>query len=210
MQSKLQHRRIRAQQNIECFIVLRHGHTGRQGRDRHRHQPGRRRRHRARTAARGSDGHRLLALEAGRAARHRGRAGWASDPRRWSATKAITAPSTRSSPRSPTRYGRIDILVNNAGGTVPTPHVEDVPALVSKHPGRAAQRRRLRAHRAVPRVRGADEPDQPAVVRHPGVPADERRRTAPVRSSTSPAARATRRARRRWSPTAPRSPASTT
>jgi NAD(P)-dependent dehydrogenase (short-subunit alcohol dehydrogenase family) len=32
-------------------------------------------------------------------------------------------------------YGRIDILVNNAGGTVPTPHVEDVPALVSKIQG---------------------------------------------------------------------------
>src|SRR5689334_11687240 len=28
-------------------------------------------------------------------------------------------------------YGRIDILVNNAGGTVPTPHVEEVPSLVS-------------------------------------------------------------------------------
>jgi len=33
------------------------------------------------------------------------------------------------------RYGRIDILVNNAGGTVPTPHVEDVPALVAKIQG---------------------------------------------------------------------------
>ncbi len=33
------------------------------------------------------------------------------------------------------RYGRIDILVNNAGGTVPTPHVEDVPALVSRIQG---------------------------------------------------------------------------
>ena len=32
-------------------------------------------------------------------------------------------------------YGRIDILVNNAGGTVPTPHVEDVPALVSRIQG---------------------------------------------------------------------------
>jgi NAD(P)-dependent dehydrogenase (short-subunit alcohol dehydrogenase family) len=32
-------------------------------------------------------------------------------------------------------YGRIDILVNNAGGTVPTPHVEDVPALVQKLQG---------------------------------------------------------------------------
>ncbi len=32
-------------------------------------------------------------------------------------------------------YGRIDILVNNAGGTVPTPHVEDVPELVQKLQG---------------------------------------------------------------------------
>jgi NAD(P)-dependent dehydrogenase (short-subunit alcohol dehydrogenase family) len=32
-------------------------------------------------------------------------------------------------------YGRIDILVNNAGGTVPTPKVEDVPALVQKIQG---------------------------------------------------------------------------
>ncbi|HXK25477.1 MAG TPA: SDR family oxidoreductase [Myxococcota bacterium] len=31
--------------------------------------------------------------------------------------------------------GRIDILVNNAGGTVPTPHAEDVPALVAKLQG---------------------------------------------------------------------------
>jgi NAD(P)-dependent dehydrogenase (short-subunit alcohol dehydrogenase family) len=30
------------------------------------------------------------------------------------------------------RHRRLDILVNNAGGTVPTPHVEDVPALVAK------------------------------------------------------------------------------
>ncbi|NTY58743.1 SDR family oxidoreductase [Mycolicibacterium sphagni] len=32
-------------------------------------------------------------------------------------------------------YGRIDILVNNAGGTVPAPHVEDIPALVSRIQG---------------------------------------------------------------------------
>src|SRR5262245_28817254 len=32
-------------------------------------------------------------------------------------------------------YGRIDVLVNNAGGTVPTPHAEDVPALVAKIQG---------------------------------------------------------------------------
>ena len=32
-------------------------------------------------------------------------------------------------------YGRIDILVNNAGGTVPAPHVENVPALVSRIQG---------------------------------------------------------------------------
>ena len=33
------------------------------------------------------------------------------------------------------RYGRVDILVNNAGGTVPAPHVEDIPALVSRIQG---------------------------------------------------------------------------
>jgi NAD(P)-dependent dehydrogenase (short-subunit alcohol dehydrogenase family) len=32
-------------------------------------------------------------------------------------------------------YGRVDILVNNAGGTVPSPHVEDVPELVQKIQG---------------------------------------------------------------------------
>ncbi len=32
-------------------------------------------------------------------------------------------------------HGRIDILVNNAGGTVPAPHVEDVPELVQKLQG---------------------------------------------------------------------------
>jgi NAD(P)-dependent dehydrogenase (short-subunit alcohol dehydrogenase family) len=33
------------------------------------------------------------------------------------------------------RFGRVDVLVNNAGGTVPTPLVEDVPALVAKLQG---------------------------------------------------------------------------
>jgi NAD(P)-dependent dehydrogenase (short-subunit alcohol dehydrogenase family) len=33
------------------------------------------------------------------------------------------------------RHGRIDILVNNAGGTVPAPHAEDIPALVSRIQG---------------------------------------------------------------------------
>ena len=32
-------------------------------------------------------------------------------------------------------YGRIDILVNNAGGTVPAPHVESIPQLVSRIQG---------------------------------------------------------------------------
>jgi NAD(P)-dependent dehydrogenase (short-subunit alcohol dehydrogenase family) len=36
------------------------------------------------------------------------------------------------------RYGRVDILVNNAGGTVPTPHVEEVPALVARLQGAPA------------------------------------------------------------------------
>ena len=33
------------------------------------------------------------------------------------------------------RHGRLDILGNNAGGTVPAPHVEDIPALVSRIQG---------------------------------------------------------------------------
>ena len=33
------------------------------------------------------------------------------------------------------RYGRVDILVNDAGGTVPAPHAEDIPALVSRIQG---------------------------------------------------------------------------
>ena len=35
-------------------------------------------------------------------------------------------------------YGSVDILVNNAGGTVPAPHAEDVPALVSRIQGAPA------------------------------------------------------------------------
>jgi NAD(P)-dependent dehydrogenase (short-subunit alcohol dehydrogenase family) len=35
-------------------------------------------------------------------------------------------------------HGRIDILVNNAGGTVPTPHVEDIPVLVQRIQGAPA------------------------------------------------------------------------
>jgi NAD(P)-dependent dehydrogenase (short-subunit alcohol dehydrogenase family) len=33
------------------------------------------------------------------------------------------------------RHGRLDILVNNAGGTLPAPHAEDIPALVSRIQG---------------------------------------------------------------------------
>ena len=33
------------------------------------------------------------------------------------------------------RFGRVDILVNNAGGTVPAPHVEDIPELVQRLQG---------------------------------------------------------------------------
>ncbi len=33
------------------------------------------------------------------------------------------------------RFGRVDILVNNAGGTLPVPHVEDVPGLLAKIQG---------------------------------------------------------------------------
>src|SRR5262245_52861822 len=40
--------------------------------------------------------------------------------------------------RAVDRFGRIDILVNNAGGTVPTPIVEDIPALIAKIQGAPA------------------------------------------------------------------------
>ncbi len=40
--------------------------------------------------------------------------------------------------RAVERFGRIDILVNNAGGTVPTPIVEEVPALIAKIQGAPA------------------------------------------------------------------------
>jgi NAD(P)-dependent dehydrogenase (short-subunit alcohol dehydrogenase family) len=36
------------------------------------------------------------------------------------------------------RHGRLDILVNNAGGTVPSPSVDEVPALVSRIQGAPA------------------------------------------------------------------------
>jgi len=32
-------------------------------------------------------------------------------------------------------FGRLDILINNAGGTIPTPHVEDVPEFVARIQG---------------------------------------------------------------------------
>jgi len=36
------------------------------------------------------------------------------------------------------RFGRVDILVNNAGGTIPVPHVEDVPAVLARIQGTPA------------------------------------------------------------------------
>jgi NAD(P)-dependent dehydrogenase (short-subunit alcohol dehydrogenase family) len=33
------------------------------------------------------------------------------------------------------RFGRLDILINNAGGTMPVPHVDDVPELIAKISG---------------------------------------------------------------------------
>jgi NAD(P)-dependent dehydrogenase (short-subunit alcohol dehydrogenase family) len=50
---------------------------------------------------------------------------WVCDATDWRQIDAFVA-------RVVERFGRIDILVNNAGGTVPTPHAEDVPALVAK------------------------------------------------------------------------------
>jgi NAD(P)-dependent dehydrogenase (short-subunit alcohol dehydrogenase family) len=48
-------------------------------------------------------------------------------------------------------FGRVDILVNNAGGTVPTPHAEDVPALVARSRARRRPQTTTSA-RAVPRL----------------------------------------------------------
>ena len=191
-------------------MVLRHGRTRRQGRDRHRNQPRRRRRHRARTIACRRHRHRLLARR-----------------------RSTRYPASKPNPAGPTSaqmvcdqgdyraidafvsevadtYGRIDILVNNAGGTVPTPHVEDVPELVQQIQGAPRSDDDFERTVLFHAFADPDEPDQPAVVRHPGVPADAATRTAPAASSTSPAAPATPPVRRRWCPTARPSPASTT
>jgi NAD(P)-dependent dehydrogenase (short-subunit alcohol dehydrogenase family) len=53
---------------------------------------------------------------------------WVCDQGDWRQIDAFVA-------RVAERFGRVDILVNNAGGTVPTPHAEDVPALVAKIQG---------------------------------------------------------------------------
>jgi NAD(P)-dependent dehydrogenase (short-subunit alcohol dehydrogenase family) len=53
---------------------------------------------------------------------------WVCDQADWRQIDAFVA-------RVVERFGRVDILVNNAGGTVPTPDVEDVPALVTKLQG---------------------------------------------------------------------------
>jgi NAD(P)-dependent dehydrogenase (short-subunit alcohol dehydrogenase family) len=53
---------------------------------------------------------------------------WVCDQSDWRQIDAFVA-------RVVERFGRLDLLVNNAGGTVPTPDVEDVPALVSKLQG---------------------------------------------------------------------------
>ncbi len=53
---------------------------------------------------------------------------WVCDQADWRQIDAFVA-------RVVERFGRVDLLVNNAGGTVPTPDVEDVPALVAKIQG---------------------------------------------------------------------------
>src|SRR6478736_8069366 len=133
MQSKLQHRRIRAQQNIECFMVLRVGAL---------------------------DGKIAIVTGTSRGvgvgiAHELLRAGATVIGCSRSQLDELPGIEPEWSPRSAqmtcdqgdyraidafvsevaATYGRIDILVNNAGGTVPTPNVEDVPALVQKIQG---------------------------------------------------------------------------
>ena len=71
-------------------------------------------------------------------------------------------------------YGRIDILVNNAGGTVPTPNVEDVPELVQRIQGAPRADDDFERTALFHSFADSDEPDQPAVVRHPRLPPDAR------------------------------------
>jgi len=62
-------------------------------------------------------------------------AGGAERSAQWVCDQGDYAAVDRFVERVTETYGRIDILVNNAGGTVPTPHVEDVPELVQKIQG---------------------------------------------------------------------------
>ena len=106
-------------------------------------------------------------------------------------------------------YGRIDILVNNAGGTVPAPHVESIPSSCKAsraHPPSDDDYERTVLFHAFAVQMNLISPLWFAIRAYRQM----RTRTASVRSSTSPAARVTPPDRRRWSPTARRSPGSTT
>jgi len=111
-------------------------------------------------------------------------------PTKWLAIKAITMRSTRWSRRWSSHHGRVDILVNNAGGTVPAPHAEDIPALVSRLQGTPRSdddfERTVLFHAFAVQMK----PDQSVVVRHPRIPTDARPGRHRFASSMSPAARA--------------------
>ncbi len=78
------------------------------------------------------------------------------------------------------------------------------------HSGRPRRRRRLRAHGPVSRVRRADEPHQPALVRDPRLSADAVPGRRRLHHQHLQRCRVIRRDRRLWSPTGRPKAASTT
>ena len=123
------------------------------------------------------------------------------DRHKWSATKAIYHSIDAFITEVVAAHGRLDILVNNAGGTVPAPHVEDIPELVSRIQGAP---------------RSDDDYERTALFHQFAIQmnlispmwfairatARCSHRTAPAASSTSPAAQDIPPGRRRWCPTA--------
>ena len=148
--------------------------VGRQDRNRHRHQQGRRAGDRPRTPSGRRHRDRLLAGTAGDHPRRRRAPGLA---------RALVATGVRpgrpSGHRRVRRRGGRRLRPDRHPGQQRRRHRTHAarrrrPRTRRAHPGSPAGRRRLRAHGSVPPVRHSDEPHQPALVRHPGLPPDAR------------------------------------